>query len=475
MSQDIRYMYMRKIDATTTKATRLLSVSEGISCDSIMLCLCSLLAAILLGALVSVLYQSSFGEKSALYHAQTTFELVLLTEAADSKGAVCLDGSPGGYYIRRPLADAANRSKFLIFHEGGGWCGSDTNCFDRSLTHLGSSVSYDPKISGDNIEAVALYAYLRDYTIVYAKYCDGTSWSGNVNDPIPVYNETSGRNETIFYRGRRLLDALLDDLLHNQGLDEADTVLYGGCSAGSLTTYLHIDYLRTKLSPTTKLAGLGDSMYALPYKSYDGQVNYLQNMYQWGYTAWNASTSINDRCREHYERKKRPQDAFLCLYGSIVVNFVHTPTLVVNSKFDTWQQKSIMGFDREYCSPKVDTDGTVIPCGNDSPGAQAKGRYWKVYASVMKRSVEEVLPIYHGAFLTNCPWHCLFGPGNWKDSAGPDKRLNEATAHWIDLLESGRISENMTAPRWIAKEQDKCFGQKMGAPRANMLTPVRLL
>ena len=446
---------------------------------------CSLLTAILLGALVSLLYHSSSGDRAVLYawsHAQTqtTFELVLLTEAAESKGAVCLDGSPGGYYIRRPLVAAANSSsssssgggKFLIFHEGGGWCGSDANCLDRSLTHLGSSVNYDPKISGDNgIEAVALYAYLRDYTIVYAKYCDGTSWSGNVDDPIPVYNETSARNDTIFYRGRRLLDALLDDLLQNQGLDAADTVLYGGCSAGSLTAYLHIDYLRTRLSPTTKLAGLGDSMYALPYKTYDGKkVNHLQDMIQWGYTAWNATASINDRCREHYEQRKRPQDAFLCLYGSIVVNWVQTPTLVVNSKFDTWQQKAILGLDREYCSPEVDTDGTVIPCGNDSPGAQARGRYWKVYASVMKRTVEEVLPVYHGAFLTNCPWHCLFGWQNWGDSAGSDKRLNEATAHWIGLLESGRISKNMTAPRWIAKEQDKCFGQKMGAQRAKMLT-----
>ena len=387
----------------------------------------------------------------------TTFELVLLTEAAETTGAVCLDGSPGGYYIRRPVV-ASNTSKVLIFHEGGGWCGSDANCLDRSHSHLGSSRSYPSQISGDEgIEDVALYAYLQDYTIVYAKYCDGTSWTGNVDDPISVYNGTAGKNETIYYRGRRLLDALMDHLLQKQGVDEADVVLYGGCSAGSLTAYLHIDYLRTRLSSvTTKLAGYGDSMYSIPYKSYDS-VNHFLRMLQWGYRAWNASSSINNGCREHYASFSRPEDAFMCLYGSVVLNYVQQPTLVVNSKYDTWQQKAILGLDD--CSPKVDADGTVIPCGNDSPGAQARDRYWKIYASVMERTAEEVLPSRHAAFLTNCPFHCVFE--NWHDSATADVHLNEATAHWISLLEEGRINENMTAPRWIAKEQDKCFGQQM--------------
>ena len=430
---------------------------------------CSLCNAILLGA-VLILYATCNtntsggsggftinynGPSTSQTTTATTFELVLLTEAAETKGAVCLDGSPGGYYIRRPVV-VSNTSKVLIFHEGGGWCGSDLKCLDRSHSRLGSSLSYPSQISGDKgIEDVALFAYLQDYTIVYAKYCDGTSWTGNVDDPISVLNGT--KNETIYYRGRRLLDALIHHLLQKQGVDEADVVLYGGCSAGSLTAYLHIDYLRTRLSSvTTKLAGYGDSMYSIPYKSYDSGNHFLQ-MLQWGYRAWNASSSINNGCREHYASLSRPEDAFMCLYGSVVLNYVQQPTLVVNSKYDTWQQKAILGLDD--CSPKVDGDGTVIPCGNDSPGAQARGRYWKNYASVMQRTAEEVLPSRHAAFLTNCPFHCVFE--NWHDSATADVRLNEATAHWISLLEAGRINENTTAPRWIAKEQDKCFGQQV--------------
>ena len=58
---------------------------------------------------------------------------VLLTNAA-ARGAVCLDGTPGGYYIRR-----GDPARWLIFHQGGGWCSSDDSCADRAQTDLGSS------------------------------------------------------------------------------------------------------------------------------------------------------------------------------------------------------------------------------------------------------------------------------------------------------------------------------------------------
>ena len=43
------------------------------------------------------------------------WELVMMHDAVED-GAVCLDGSPGGYYIR-PGTDA-NSSKWVVFHQG---------------------------------------------------------------------------------------------------------------------------------------------------------------------------------------------------------------------------------------------------------------------------------------------------------------------------------------------------------------------
>lgn len=45
------------------------------------------------------------------------WELVLLTDAAKT-GARCLDGSPGGYQIRR---GKPGNERWVVFHQGGGW------------------------------------------------------------------------------------------------------------------------------------------------------------------------------------------------------------------------------------------------------------------------------------------------------------------------------------------------------------------
>ena len=52
------------------------------------------------------------------------------------RGAVCLDGSPGGYQIRR---GAPGNTRWVVFHQGGGWCNNDENCAERANTALGSS------------------------------------------------------------------------------------------------------------------------------------------------------------------------------------------------------------------------------------------------------------------------------------------------------------------------------------------------
>ena len=68
--------------------------------------------------------------------------LVKMTEAV-AKGAVCLDGSPGAFYIRSPLRpDPRGKNAWVVFMEGGGWCFTDSNCYSRSLGDLGSSKGY---------------------------------------------------------------------------------------------------------------------------------------------------------------------------------------------------------------------------------------------------------------------------------------------------------------------------------------------
>jgi hypothetical protein len=54
----------------------------------------------------------------------------LLTKAAKEKNAVCLDGSPGAIYFRKG-SDA--KKKWIVHHNGGGWCSDDKDCLKRAV------------------------------------------------------------------------------------------------------------------------------------------------------------------------------------------------------------------------------------------------------------------------------------------------------------------------------------------------------
>ena len=390
------------------------------------------------------------------------WRLVKLTEAAAEKGAVCLDGSPAAYYIRPPLTPPSGDApvnQWLIFHEGGGWCNGDANCYDRSQTDLGSSKNY-PAVMGP-AEANDLYDALPAFTVVYAKYCDGSSLTGDRADPVMVGGNAS---QVIYYRGRRVLDALLDDLLDNMGLAAADTLLYAGCSAGALTLYSHLDYVATRVPATTPIVGMGDAMFSLQWRDFaqrnstDPSLNYYTNQFSWGFEAWNASASVNQACRAHYTglQGSSPGDAWVCFHGATAMRFVQTPTLVVNSKYDTWQGRGVLQLNTTECPGTVAADGTVVLCNSGmGDDAVAQQQYWLEYGRAMLGAMGAV-DERHGAFLTNCPGHCATSGAPFRESAFPGTNLKAAVLQWLGEAVANGKQPGWKAPRWLAQEGQKC-------------------
>jgi len=360
----------------------------------------------------------------------------------------CLDGSPGVYYLRPPLISVDNpTATFVVYHEGGGWCASDANCYDRSLSDLGSSKNY-PDLPPNTLpntvgyEGASLFSspQFANATIAYAKYCDGGSWAGYNNTP------TFFNNTRIYYLGRPLLDALFADLMQ-RGLGAADSVLYSGCSAGGLTAYMHVDYLASLLSPKTVLLGLADAMFALHVPSFPGpgHATYLEGMFEHDFFAMNATASVNQACLAHYGAAHGNE----CFYGGQVAPFVQTPILVVQSKFDTWQEVSIVGIN---CTAKVSPTGEITLC---PPGMEVQEAFWKAYGDTMVDAIH-ALPRRHGVHLTNCPVHCQTGAGWGDPSTGTLATLGQAVARWWpEALLHGR-EPGWAAPRFLALDSDEC-------------------
>ena len=193
-----------------------------------------------------------------------------LADAAAKDGAVCLDGTPGAYYLSPGSGSGA--SSWYIHQQGGGWCRSLEDCMGRSKGDLGTSKKY-PKSQPEKAMAGQSGAMSRDATLnpqmhnwnhVWIKYCDGNSFTGD-NASTTTVNGT-----TLYWRGSRILDGTIASLMENKlaALSKATDVVVGGGSAGGLATFIHCDRWAkaVKANGRAKYACLADSGFFLDYE-----------------------------------------------------------------------------------------------------------------------------------------------------------------------------------------------------------------
>lgn len=133
------------------------------------------------------------------------FHKVLLKDP----GALCLDGSPGAYYISRGTVP----ERVIIYFEGGGWCGSGDlastteSCYQRSKGALGSSNSYAETISfSEGILSNNVKNNFREGTKVFLKYCDGAGHQGFKTAPVAY------KDAKLYFRGHNITMGQLADL-----------------------------------------------------------------------------------------------------------------------------------------------------------------------------------------------------------------------------------------------------------------------
>ena len=216
---------------------------------------------------------------------------------------------------------------------------SDEECENRARTmSTGGSGSWQsrwPAPGGLFSDDCAVNPAFCRMTRVYAKYCDGGSWSGNL---ATAY---STPNATLFVRGHALLDALLSSLAES-GLADAHTVVVSGCSAGGLTALLQSDYigeqLRGRYAPALRhFAAVSVSGYFLFANDLRGVPVYpdeMRRVFQRG----NASAGVNAACL----RAQAPGEEYTCISGAASWAHMATPTFLINSAFDYWQTSCIL-------------------------------------------------------------------------------------------------------------------------------------
>jgi len=337
-----------------------------------------------------------------------------MTAAAKSSGAVCLDGTPGAYYLQKGTGSGVN--KWYIHHQGGGWCESLDDCLGRSKGALGSSTSYPATatlgggyFSTDPKENPLMY----NWNHVFMRYCDGGSFSGN-NDTVATY-----KGAKLHWRGKRVREAIAQDLMENRELKKASDLIVSGCSAGGLATFLHTDQWCDMLraaNPKAKCAGLPDSGFFLDYEdptvtcsppsmySEDRLGNTINGDYhcglKWTYTVQNATAGINKDCVAAHAGEE-----WKCMFAEHSAEHVHTPLFAMQSQYDSWQTGHVQG---SGGNAKTQVLGNNITA--------------RIQSMLMANNKDS------GAFLDSCHHHC----GAWNTIRIDGDLVSVAIQKWYN-------------------------------------------
>ena len=257
---------------------------------------------------------------------ERTHKLHIIAKGPES-GAVCFDGTPPGFYFRS--GNGSGKSKWIIYFQGGGWCYRIERCYRRSVTALGSSKFFRKTILLEGLlsNQAKYNPDFYNWNSVFVAYCDGGSFTGNRDKPLKF------KDRLLYFRGHRILDVLLDELLR-KGLDSASDIIVGGRSAGALTAIIHADYIGSRLRRATNASFrvLSDAGFVLDERALNGSAM-AQSMFQQLYSLHNASKSLNRACL----RAQGSDQKWRCFFPQYSIPFVTSTMFLVSPLYDLWQ------------------------------------------------------------------------------------------------------------------------------------------
>ncbi|KAH7433077.1 hypothetical protein KP509_07G054100 [Ceratopteris richardii] len=182
-------------------------------------------------------------------------ELTLVHDAG-TKGAVCLDGSLPGYHL--DLGSGAGSNSWIVHLEGGAWCSDATSCAFRAGTHLGSSRFMNATVfQGILSSSPRINPYFYNWNRVKVRYCDGGSFSGDAEFPMLGRSPITKEFQILYFRGQRIWEAVMEDLLA-RGMSDASRALLSGESAGGLASLIHCDSFRELFFEDVEVKCLSD-------------------------------------------------------------------------------------------------------------------------------------------------------------------------------------------------------------------------
>ena len=252
----------------------------------------------------------------------------------DGTDALCLDGTPAGFYISRSTM-SSDDTKWQIYLNGGAWCYNEFDCYNRSFEFLGSSATWadDPAAieflassNGYMSSNCSLNPTTCNFNKVWVGYCDLTSFSGDRTEPIVV------NGKSIWFRGKRNLERTLEALVQQYGLADATEVMLTGQSAGGQATILHTnlvqEYLARHAPSMHKFAAVPVSGFFIDIPNingmdvYESQIKYIFKL---------SNASVDPGCIADHGQEER----YKCMMAPYAYPYMKARTYTINSALDS--------------------------------------------------------------------------------------------------------------------------------------------
>jgi len=152
--------------------------------------------------------------------------------------AVCNNGERASYYVRPAVSGSGKDGNgkeniWIVRFEGGNICFSPESCEARWAGHdhefmlpKEDATAFQDLNGGLLSEDPLLNPFWHDVNAVYIHYCSSDGWTGNSSP------EENGSR--FYFRGSKIVDGVLKDLVARNGMDKATHILLAGFSAGGM-------------------------------------------------------------------------------------------------------------------------------------------------------------------------------------------------------------------------------------------------
>ncbi|KAG6590521.1 Pectin acetylesterase 10, partial [Cucurbita argyrosperma subsp. sororia] len=306
-----------------------------------------------------------------------------LIHGADTKQAVCLDGTLPGYHLHRGYGSGAK--SWLLQLEGGGWCNNIRNCVYRKTTRRGSSKFMEKQIPFTGIlsNKAEENPDFFNWNRVKVRYCDGASFTG----------DSENKAAQLQFRGQRIWMAAME-ALKAEGMRFAEQALLSGCSAGGLASILHCDEFRDLFPQATKVKCLSDAGLFLDVTDISGG-HYIRNLFGGVVGLQGAGVNLPSFCMNHL-------DPTSCFFPQNLIAGIKTPLFLVNAAYDSWQLQS------SIAPPSVDPAGQWHDCRlNYAKCSQPQIQFLQGFRNQMLDAVRDFSKSSeNGLFINSCFAHC---------------------------------------------------------------------